>query len=250
VGAGLAGLCTAWWCAVAGASVVVIDAGGMARRTTGHSTAKLTALHGLTYAELTTGKGAETAAAYAEGNVAALNAVLALIRELDIDCGLTDADAYTCAATDEGRSRIEREAAAARAAGLPVELVEDTELGGLVNGAVKLTGQAHFDPYAFCTGLVARLQERGVTIVEHRRVLDVSESSSGCVVTGDGFSIDCDAAVLTTHLPIVDPALIAARVRPERSYVVAGPSAMFSPAGMYLAADAGWSLRPVAKGTR
>ena len=46
VGAGLAGLCTAWLCAESGRSVVVVEAGAVARRTTGHSTAKLTALHG------------------------------------------------------------------------------------------------------------------------------------------------------------------------------------------------------------
>jgi glycine/D-amino acid oxidase-like deaminating enzyme/nitrite reductase/ring-hydroxylating ferredoxin subunit len=244
VGAGLAGLCTAWRCQQDGASVLVLEAGTIATRTTGHSTAKLTALHGLTFAELSAGKGDEASAAYAAGNVAALAALRQLITDQRIECRLRDASAFTCAATADGVAAIEREAAAAAAAGLPVELIETTELGALVKAAVELRGQAHFDPYAFCTSLADRLVEHGATIVEGQRVHDVTETSEGCVVVGEGFDVRCDAAVLATHLPVVDPGLIAARIRPERSYAVAGPTSSNTPSGMYLAHDAGWSQRP------
>ena len=244
VGAGLAGLLTAWLCAHSGLSVVVIEAGGAARRTTGHSTAKLTALHGLTYAELINGKGIEVASAYAAGNMVALDRFRQLIGELGIDCDLTEAEAFTCAATDAGIGVIEREAEAAARSGLPVDLVSSTELGELVKRAVRLPAQAHFDPYAFCNGLVGRLRTHNVTVLEDRRVSEVTETADECVVAGADFRIHCDAAVLTTHLPIVDPALIAARMRPERSYAVAGRTEADGPAGMYIAHDAGWSLRP------
>ena len=81
-------------------------------------------------------------------------------------------------------------------------------------------------------------------VLEHRRVNEVTESADACVVAGADFRIGCDAAVLTTHLPIVDPALIAGRMRPERSYAVAGTTGSELPAGMYIVHDAGWSLRP------
>src|SRR4051812_47965760 len=68
VGAGLAGLCTALQCAEAGASVAVVEAGVIAGRTTGHSTAKITALHGLIYADLARGKDRATAATHAAAN--------------------------------------------------------------------------------------------------------------------------------------------------------------------------------------
>src|SRR3954453_23708756 len=64
VGGGLAGLCTVLSCAEAGASVAVIEAGMVAGRTTGHSTAKITALHGLIYADLARGKDLATAATH------------------------------------------------------------------------------------------------------------------------------------------------------------------------------------------
>ena len=176
--------------------------------------------------------------------MAALARLRQLIDDERIDCQLTEADAFTCAATDEGIGAIEREAEAAAAAGLPVDITSSTELGALVKRAVRLPAQAHFDPYAFCNGLVDRLRARNVTVLEHRRVTEVTETADECIVAGADFRIRCDAAVLTTHLPIVDPALIAGRMRPERSYAVAGPTGSDLPTGMYIAHDAGWSLRP------
>jgi len=163
---------------------------------------------------------------------------------LGIDCSLTEADAFTCAATSGGVQAIDDEADAARDAGLDVEVVTETELGERVLRAVRLGAQAHFDPVAFSRGLAAKLTQDGVTLVDGVRVTEVEESKDGCTVTGDGLEIRCDAAVITTHLPIVDPALLAGRIRPERSYVVAGRMTATVPQGMYLAHDAGWSVRP------
>jgi glycine/D-amino acid oxidase-like deaminating enzyme/nitrite reductase/ring-hydroxylating ferredoxin subunit len=244
VGAGMAGLCTAWLCAEGGRSVVVVEAGAVARRTTGHSTAKLTALHGLTYGELSEAKGRDAASAYAAGNVEALAKFRQLITDQGIACQLTEAEALTCAATDAGLRAIDLEAEAATRAGLPVDLTSSTELGALVKRAVRLPAQAHFDPYAFCDGLIDRLRTRGVSVLEQCRVTDVTETADECEVAARDVRIRCDAAVLTTHHPIVDPALIASRMRPERSYAVAGSAAAEAPAGMYIAPDAGWSLRP------
>jgi Rieske Fe-S protein len=81
-------------------------------------------------------------------------------------------------------------------------------------------------------------------VVEGVRVTSVDEDSEGCTVAGDGWTVRSGVAVIATHLPIVDPALIAGRTRPERSYALAGYPSTPSPDGMYLAADEGWSLRP------
>jgi glycine/D-amino acid oxidase-like deaminating enzyme/nitrite reductase/ring-hydroxylating ferredoxin subunit len=244
VGAGIAGICTALLCAEAGQSVALVEAGTIAGRTTGRSTAKVTALHGLIYADLTRGKGAATAAVHAAANQEALLRVREVVQRLQIDCGMTDADAYTCAATEDGVEAIEEEAAAASAAGLPVEVVRQTELGARVVRAVLLRDQAHFDPVAFCAGIVEHLRTLGVVVLEGTRVTSVDETSERCTVVTEGGEIACGAAVITTHLPIADPALIAGRVRPERSYVVAGRVRSSAPSGMYIAHDAGWSVRP------
>jgi glycine/D-amino acid oxidase-like deaminating enzyme/nitrite reductase/ring-hydroxylating ferredoxin subunit len=243
VGAGMAGLCTAALCHSAGATVVVIEAAQIADRTTGHSTAKLSALHALIYSELTRRHDIEAATQYASANTEALTNISELVTRLGIQCDLTSATAFTCATTPEGLADVEAEVEAASTAGLPVEFLTTVDLPIPVLGAVSLAGQAHFNPVSFCRGLASHLASEGVVFVENTRVTDIEESATDCTVTTATTTIRCDVAVIATHLPIVDPALLAGRVRPDRSYVVAGPSSTET-RGMYLAPDAGWSIRP------
>ncbi len=244
VGGGLAGMCTALLCAREGMSVAVLEAGIVGGRTTGHSTAKLTALHAATYSELTRGKGRDAAAQYAAANLAAVAALSDVIAESGIECAFTEATAFTCAATTDGVAAIEAEADAALAAGLPVELVDGADLEVPAVAAVALRGQAHFDPAALCRGLAAEIRRLGGVVCEGIRIEQVDEDDAGCTLTAGERTIRSDAAVLTTHAPIIDPFLLASRIRPERSCVVAGATTATVPTGMYLAIDAGWSVRP------
>lgn len=243
VGAGMAGLCTAARLHERGVSVALVEAGRVAQRTTGHTTAKITALHGVIYQSLRSNRGAEVAATYAAANRAAVDDLRDLITRWDLSCELTDATALTCAATPDGVSQIEAEAEAALEAGLPVRLTTATDLPFEVCAAVALDGEAHFHPVQFADGVVNHLRAESVPVVEGVRVMDIEEDRHGCTVTFEGGrSIMVARVVQTTHLPITDPAFLTARVRPERSYLVAGP-APTTPDGMYLAADAGWSVR-------
>ena len=246
IGAGLAGLATATRLNADGARVVVIEAGAVGGRTTGHSTAKVTALHGLTYAGLERSKGADAAAAYAAANNSAVAELGALAN--GIECDWTPATAFTCATTRTGVEEIEAEATAAERAGLDVDIRRDVGLPIPVLAAVALGDQAHVDPVALCRGLADRLRRKGVPVVEGLRIDDVDEDDH-CDVRAPNFELRSEYAVLCTHLPIVDPALLAARTRPDRSYAVAGPPRASGPlrevpAGMYIAPDAGWSIRP------
>lgn len=248
VGGGLAGLLTAWRLRATGRSVTVIEAGALASRTTGHSTAKVTALHGTVYQRLMRGKSADAAAAYALAQRQGLDDIRRLVTDLGLDCGFADAVAYSCATTPEGIELVEEEVRAAAAAGLDVYVTDSTELSdafGLDVTACALGGQAHVDPVALCDGLAVALRERQAVIVEHTRVDAVDEDDDGCTVQVGGRALRAEHVVLATHLPIVDPAMLAGRCRPERSYVVSGP--VHRPVtirGMYLSVDEGWSIRP------
>jgi glycine/D-amino acid oxidase-like deaminating enzyme/nitrite reductase/ring-hydroxylating ferredoxin subunit len=249
VGAGMAGLCTAARLHERGVHVGLVDAGEVAGRTTGHTTAKITALHGTIYQTLQSNRGHEVAAAYAAANRAAVADLRDLVDRWDLSCEFTTATALTCAATPEGVAEIEAEVEAAERAGLPVRFTTASDLPVEVFAAVALDGEAHFHPLEFARGVAARLRAEAVPVVEHLRVTDIDEERHGCTVTFEnGRSVTAARVVQTTHLPITDPGLLAARVRPVRSYAVAGPTDVSS-AGMYLAADAGWSFRPIGGGS-
>lgn len=245
IGAGLAGLCTAWALREDGADVAVIEAGRIAGLTTGHTTAKVTVLHGAIYSKIAASFGAEAATAYAEANTIALGALTSLANDLDIDCALTTATAWTVA-DGPARDQVEAEAVAAAAAGLSVVTGTDLGLPFSVAAAVGVPDQAHFHPVRFCGGLAARLRERGVHIVENCRARDIEEHDGACRVDTDRGPVMAGAVVQATHLPFVDPTLLAGRNRPERSYALAGVSGADLPSDMFLSVDRSWSLRPTA----
>ena len=86
VGAGIAGLSAGRELARAGRSVVVVEAGRIARGVTGHTTAKLTALHTLAYDRLLRTRGAKAAHLYARSQTDAVEHAAQLVHDLRIDC--------------------------------------------------------------------------------------------------------------------------------------------------------------------
>src|SRR5687767_14337238 len=72
IGGGIAGLCVAWELARAGRSVAVCEAGRIAAGVTGHTTAKLTAQHGMLHDRLRRSLGPDASATYARTQTAAM----------------------------------------------------------------------------------------------------------------------------------------------------------------------------------
>jgi glycine/D-amino acid oxidase-like deaminating enzyme len=244
VGAGLTGLLTATLLAAIGADVLVVDrhsVGGVATRNT---TAKISALQGTTYSEIVRYRGSGVAAAYAEAQLDAVARLAALIEDGGIECGLTRAPAFTYATGSRAAERARRECDHATAAGLPVRWTTATELPGPVTGAVRLDDQLHFDPGACCRELAARLGPERVS--DHTVVVDVEEHRDRCpVLLESGARIRADHVVLATQAPIVDPAFLANRCKPQQSYALAARVDGPVPDGMYLSCDdTVRSLRP------
>src|SRR5690349_9191603 len=94
IGAGIAGVSTALLLAQRGAAVVLLEADSVASGVTGYTTAKITALHGLKYAELKRTLGEEKAFMYAAANQAAITKYEALIGEGGFDCEFRRTTAY------------------------------------------------------------------------------------------------------------------------------------------------------------
>jgi glycine/D-amino acid oxidase-like deaminating enzyme len=142
VGGGLAGLTIGLLLKRAGLRVAVLERATVAGGATGLTTAKVSALQGVMYSEIASIRGADAAAGYAQASLAAVERMEALVREEAIDCAWERTAAYTYAADDEQVRAVQREAAAARAAGLTVSETRDTPLPFAVSGAVRLDDQA------------------------------------------------------------------------------------------------------------
>ena len=235
VGAGIAGISTAWELARRGRRVALLEADRVAAGVTGHTTAKVTASHTLIYDRLRRTRGAEAAALYARSQSEAVRHAAALVEELGIACDWEDATAYTYA-EDQGRvEELRAEAEAAREAGLPAGFVTETGLPFPVAGAVRVEGQAQFHPRKYLLALVEDLVRQGASVHEGTRVVRLKEGTPCRLTTEAGFTVTAKDVVVATHYPVFDRALLFTRLSPRRELVLAAPvPADADPHGMYL----------------
>src|ERR671917_253539 len=117
VGGGITGLTTALLLAREGRSVGLVDQHVIAGGTTGHSTAKVTSQHSITYLRLRLTMGHAAARTYAQAQEAAKERIAALVSDDAIDCDFRRRPAYVYASSRVQREIVQREASAAAKAG-------------------------------------------------------------------------------------------------------------------------------------
>jgi glycine/D-amino acid oxidase-like deaminating enzyme len=117
VGAGIAGLTTAYTLARAGKSVIVLDDGPVGGGETGRTTAHLSWALDDYYVEIEKMLGPDAARLAAESHRSAVDRIEAIAREERIDCNFERVDGYWFAAKPDDARLLDAEAAAARRAG-------------------------------------------------------------------------------------------------------------------------------------
>lgn len=232
IGGGLTGLLCAWMLKQAGVDCVLAEAERICGGTTGGTTGKITAQHGLVYGKLIREFGPEAAGLYRQAQEAALERYRALCRE--IDCDFAERDSFVYALSD--RQALEEELEALSQTGAPAVLVrEPPSLPFPVAGAVQFPRQAQFHPLKFLAALAKELP-----VYERTRVL---EWKPGSVRTDRG-TIRAEKMIAATHFPFVsNHRAYFLKLYQSRSYVLALENAP-DVGGMYVDADkTGLSLR-------
>ena len=233
IGAGIVGVSTALALAERGVAVALLEAEGVACGVTGHSTAKVSALHETSYSRITRAAGAGPARDFATLNLEGVRIVGELVERHGIVCGLERAPAVVYAQTDEEVETIEAEHEAATSAGLATRLSAATDLPFDVPAAVHLDDQLQLDSAALCRGIAAAAERAGARIFERSRATSVSLGAP-CRVATDGGELRADRVVCATQMPLLDRGALFARLRPQASYAIAGTLARDAPRGMYL----------------
>lgn len=221
VGGGVAGLSVAWELARAGCSVAVLEADRIAAGVTGHTSGKLSALHGLDYSRIAASRGPESAQLYAASQQGAVEHLAAIVAELGIECELERVPAYTYVESEYHVDEVRAEADAARAAGLPASFTTDVGLPFPVRGAVRVEDQAQFHPRKYLLALAEDLVARGGLIRERTRVLDLDDSGGAVLLTAEcGAEVRAADVVVATHYPVFDGGFLSSRLTPRRELVL------------------------------
>lgn len=236
IGAGITGLSTAAMLKQQGRTVAVIEAGNVASGATGYTTAKVTSLHGIMYADLVKNAGKDQAQMYTDANQAAIEEIAKMVETHSIDCDFRRADAYSYTTDSSQVEKVRQEVDAALSLGLPASFTEMTELPYQVAGAVRFANQAMFHPRKYCLGLAAFIDGDGSHIYEKTRALDVTDGET-CEVKTSGGTVRANHVVMATQLPFLDRGGFFAKTHPARSYAMAVELNGAAPQHMYLGID-------------
>ena len=223
VGAGIAGMTTAYLLAREGKRVVVLDdgpiGGGMTSRTTAHL---VNALDDRFY-ELERLHGEKGARLAAESHSAAIDRVEAIVKEEGIDCEFERLDGYLFVPPNESKEQLEDELKAAHRAGLTnIEMVDRAPIKDFDTGkALRFPGQGQFHPLKYLAGLARAIRRDGGQIFTgtHASKIEGGKSSAR-IETKGGHVVTADAVVVATNTPINDRFAIHTKQGPYITYVI------------------------------
>ncbi len=226
VGAGIAGMTTAYLLRREGRSVVLLDDGPIGGGQTARTTAHLSTAIDDRYTELERLHGPDGARGAAESHAAAIDAIERTIEQEGIDCDFARVDGYLFepeAAADGATRLLRDELAAAQRAGVQgVELVRRAPLSGFDTGAcLRFPNQGRFDPMRYLAGLARAFERAGGRIHCGSHASEITGGRPARVVTADGHTVSCAAVVVATNAPVNDRYAIHTKQAPYLTYVIA-----------------------------
>jgi glycine/D-amino acid oxidase-like deaminating enzyme/nitrite reductase/ring-hydroxylating ferredoxin subunit len=223
VGAGIAGLTTAYTLARAGKHVIVLDDGPIGGGETGRTTAHLSWALDDYYAEIEKVHGHDGARIAAESHRSAVDRIEAICREERIDCDFERVDGYWFAARPEDATLLDAEADAARRAGATAERVATVPgLPFRPTGALRFPNQGQFHPLKYLAGLARAIVRRGGRIYCGSHVAGFEKKPKRPQVkTSDKHTVTADAVVFATNSPVNDWVAIHTKQAAYRTYVIA-----------------------------
>jgi glycine/D-amino acid oxidase-like deaminating enzyme/nitrite reductase/ring-hydroxylating ferredoxin subunit len=223
VGAGMAGITTAYLLTRAGRQVAVIDhaespGGGETRYTTAH----LSSVIDDRFSEVARIRGQDAARLAHESHAAAIDRIEDNIKAEGIDCGFRRLEGHLWPAPGDEKV-IEKEYEAAKAAGCKVERLPDLPAPSLGKGpCLRFADQATFEPSRYMAGLWAAASKLGVKFIGRTRAKDVTGGTPAVVETGRG-QVRANAVVVATNTPFHTRVAMHTKVAPYQTYAVAGP---------------------------
>jgi len=235
VGAGIAGLTTAYILAEAGRQVTLIDAndspgGGETRFTTAHLASAIDDR----FYEVARVRGEKMARLAFEAHAAAINRIEAICRLEKIDCGFRRIAGHLFPAPGDEKV-IRKEYDAARAAGCAVEMLPDIPIASLGKGpCLRFLDQGTFEPSRYMAGLWSAASRRGVSFYGRTRARGIHGGLPAQVTTDRGVSVRANAIIVATNTPIHTRLAVHTKIAPYSTYAIAGPIPHGSvPDGLY-----------------
>jgi glycine/D-amino acid oxidase-like deaminating enzyme/nitrite reductase/ring-hydroxylating ferredoxin subunit len=236
VGAGIAGLTTAYLLAKEGRSVIVVDMGPLAGGQTGRTTAHLTWAMDDRYFQLVRYHGDQKTALIGQSHREAIDKIESIVAEELIDCDFQRVDGYLFLDPEKSLDYLQKELETIHRLGF-----QNVEMKSVIphlpfdsGPTIRFPQQAQLHPMKYMNGLAQAIERYGGQIYIHYKVDQIESSPTPKVVLEDGHVITAQQIVVATNTPINDRFTIHTKQAPYRTYVVTATIPKGSvPLGLY-----------------
>lgn len=199
VGAGIAGLTTAYLLSKENKKVVVVDADKVGYGASGRNTGKVTSQHGLIYDSIKKRYSSEKAKLYYEANEEGLDLIQNIIKEYNINCNFKLVPSFIYTQEDEYVEQLKKEYETCKELNIPCEYYD--KIKGIpleTKGALCFRNQGQFNPKKYVDALAKINIDMGVEIYENTPVVDVEVGKECKVKCANGSIITTKNLILAS----------------------------------------------------
>ena len=225
VGGGMTGALIAYLFAASGISVCLLEAELVARGSTAASSALLLHEPDESLSALRRHYGLARSRRIWQLSRQAVNDLVGLLKRLKIDCDLVEQDAVYYAANRPAADRLRTECSLRSQAGFKNRWLTSAALRRLTaltgHGGIRSTGNAQFNPYHACLGVLSAAGGLGAAIFERSRVARIDVLRDGVRLRTDSGSVDARSVLIATGYASKYFRPLAGRFRMFRTYVLA-----------------------------
>ncbi len=226
IGAGIAGITTAYLLSRSGKSVAILEDGYIGSGETGRTTAHITHALDDRYYNIEKKKGPKNTRLAAESHTAAMDLIENSIREEGIDCDFERLNGFLFLDESDKKSSLQRELKALKKAGvLKARMINESPLESAdISPCICFPDQAQFQPIQYLTGIAhSMIRDKEVQIFTETHAQDIKRIDTDSVIKTDkGHAVTAQSIVLATNAPIVDKvSKIYDKQLAYRTYVIA-----------------------------
>lgn len=222
VGAGIAGLTTAYLLAKEGKKVVVLEAGEICGGETSRTTAHLSWALDDRFHILQKSLGKLNAQLAYQSHRDAINKIERIIHEENIDCDFKRVPGYLFLGDHDTEDQLDQELEACQALGIrEVVKLKQCPVPSVSTGPCLLfPDQAQFHPTKYLAVLAQYILDHGGQIFTSSHVKEFETGVVCRAITDAGFRVTANHLVVCTNTPVNDIVTMHTKQAPYRTYVV------------------------------
>ena len=221
IGAGIFGLTCGYYLSKSGFKVTIVDKSDICKKTTGHTTAKITSQHGLFYSYLIDTYGKQFAKDYLSANEEAIKNIKNIIDTENIKCDFENQSNFVYTTDKLEVVKIKKEVNCVNAIGFPANFVTKTGLPFEIAGGIQFKNQAQFNPIKYTNGLCDCITKNNGEIYTNTTVFDIKSNGTDFSMQTVGGTITSKYVILASHYPFINfPGMYFFKMYQSSSYVI------------------------------